>query len=140
MKFTIPIYYYYKPYYLIVIFWHRCLFFFFKTALLLIKLLIFLISKLAISIAFCIIYMLTVEIFPTRMRATLLSVCSMIGRIGSMLAPQTTLLVCTIYCITLTIFPKQSQLLTIIELWKVCEHTFIITSNNISYILCIYIR
>ncbi|XP_025207592.1 solute carrier family 22 member 5-like [Melanaphis sacchari] len=61
-------------------------------SLLLIKLLIFLINKLAISIAFCIIYLLTVEIFPTRMRATLLSVCSMIGRIGSMLAPQTTLL------------------------------------------------
>lgn len=59
---------------------------------LLIKLSIFLISKLAISVAFCVIYMLTVEIFPTRMRATLLSVCSMIGRVGSMLAPQTTLL------------------------------------------------
>ncbi|XP_025207596.1 solute carrier family 22 member 21-like [Melanaphis sacchari] len=60
--------------------------------LFLIKLLLFLVSKLAISIAFCIIYMLTAEIFPTRMRATMMSMCSMLGRIGSMLAPQATLL------------------------------------------------
>ncbi|XP_027842262.1 solute carrier family 22 member 21-like [Aphis gossypii] len=58
----------------------------------LIKLSLFLVSKLAISIAFCIIYMLTAEIFPTRMRATMMSMCSMLGRIGSMLAPQATLL------------------------------------------------
>ncbi|XP_050436083.1 solute carrier family 22 member 4-like [Adelges cooleyi] len=57
-----------------------------------VKLSMFMISKLAISVAFCIVYMLTVEIFPTRMRATLLAVCSMMGRVGSMLAPQTTLL------------------------------------------------
>lgn len=58
----------------------------------LIKLSLFLVSKLAISIAFCIIYMLTAEIFPTRMRATMMSMCSMLGRIGSMLSPQATLL------------------------------------------------
>ncbi|XP_060853178.1 solute carrier family 22 member 4-like [Rhopalosiphum padi] len=58
----------------------------------LIRLTLFLVSKLAISIAFCIIYMLTAEIFPTRMRATMMSMCSMLGRIGSMLAPQATLL------------------------------------------------
>jgi len=80
--------YYHKPHYQIFI-----VNFFSKTAFLLIKLLIFLISKLAISVAFSVIYILTVEIFPTRMRATLLSVCSMIGRVGSMVAPQVMLLV-----------------------------------------------
>ncbi|XP_025421099.1 solute carrier family 22 member 21-like isoform X2 [Sipha flava] len=57
-----------------------------------VKLSLFLISKLGISVAFVIVYLLTVEIFPTRMRVSLLSICSMIGRIGSMLAPQITLL------------------------------------------------
>lgn len=56
-------------------------------------------SKLGISVAFTVVYMLTAEIFPTQMRATLLAMCSMIGRIGSMLAPQTTLLVRTfLFC------------------------------------------
>ncbi|VVC31716.1 Hypothetical protein CINCED_3A018320 [Cinara cedri] len=60
--------------------------------LFLVKLSLFMFSKVAISVAFSIIYILTAEIFPTWMRATALSMCSMIGRVGSMLAPQTTLL------------------------------------------------
>jgi OCT family organic cation transporter-like MFS transporter 4/5 len=58
-----------------------------------VKLSVFMVSKLAIAVAFSIVYMLTTEIFPTQMRATMVSMCSMLGRIGSMLAPQTTLLV-----------------------------------------------
>lgn len=38
------------------------------------------------------LYIYTVEIFPTNLRQSLLSVCSMFGRIGSMIAPQTPLL------------------------------------------------
>ncbi|VVC40729.1 Hypothetical protein CINCED_3A009126 [Cinara cedri] len=57
-----------------------------------IKLSFYLISKLTISVAFSIVYLMTAEIFPTQLRATMVSICSMFGRIGSMLAPQTTLL------------------------------------------------
>lgn len=49
--------------------------------------------KLGISIAFSITYILTAEIFPTNIRATMVSFCSMIGRIGSITAPLTPLLV-----------------------------------------------
>ncbi|XP_034483396.1 organic cation transporter protein-like [Drosophila innubila] len=53
---------------------------------------LFLIGKLAITCSFQILYFFTSEIFPTNVRNSLLSLCSMVGRIGSMLAPQTTLL------------------------------------------------
>ncbi|XP_023170597.2 organic cation transporter protein [Drosophila hydei] len=53
---------------------------------------LFLIGKLAITCSFQILYFFTSEIFPTNVRNSLLSLCSMIGRIGSMLAPQTPLL------------------------------------------------
>lgn len=53
---------------------------------------LFLIGKLAITCSFQILYFFTSEIFPTNVRNTLLSLCSMVGRIGSMLAPQTPLL------------------------------------------------
>ncbi|XP_017863547.1 PREDICTED: organic cation transporter protein-like [Drosophila arizonae] len=53
---------------------------------------LFLIGKLAITCSFQILYFFTSEMFPTNVRNSLLSFCSMIGRIGSMLAPQTPLL------------------------------------------------
>ncbi|EDW79038.2 uncharacterized protein Dwil_GK10651 [Drosophila willistoni] len=53
---------------------------------------LFLIGKLAITCSFQILYFFTSEIFPTNVRNSLLSMCSMVGRIGSMLAPQTPLL------------------------------------------------
>ncbi|ALC44949.1 CG7458, partial [Drosophila busckii] len=53
---------------------------------------LFLIGKMAITCSFQILYFFTSEIFPTNVRNSLLSLCSMVGRIGSMLAPQTTLL------------------------------------------------
>uniref|UniRef100_A0A182QUL1 Major facilitator superfamily (MFS) profile domain-containing protein n=1 Tax=Anopheles farauti TaxID=69004 RepID=A0A182QUL1_9DIPT len=56
------------------------------------KLILFLLSKLSITMSFGTLYIYTVEIFPTNLRQSLLSTCSMFGRIGSMVAPQTPLL------------------------------------------------
>lgn len=53
---------------------------------------LFLVSKMTITMSFGTLYIYTVEIFPTNLRQSLLSVCSMFGRIGSMIAPQTPLL------------------------------------------------
>ncbi|KAM7358479.1 organic cation transporter protein [Cochliomyia hominivorax] len=57
-----------------------------------VELILFLIGKFAITCSFQVLYFFTSEIFPTNVRNSLLSLCSMIGRIGSMLAPQTPLL------------------------------------------------
>ncbi|XP_036325811.1 organic cation transporter protein-like [Rhagoletis pomonella] len=54
---------------------------------------LFLVGKLAITAAFQVLYFFTSEIFPTNLRNSLMSFCSMIGRFGSMVAPQTPLLV-----------------------------------------------
>ncbi|XP_075163047.1 SLC22A family member [Haematobia irritans] len=56
------------------------------------QLTLFLIGKLAITASFQVLYFFTSEIFPTSLRNSLLSFCSMVGRFGSMLAPQTPLL------------------------------------------------
>ncbi|XP_055907490.1 organic cation transporter protein-like [Eupeodes corollae] len=53
---------------------------------------LFLVGKMAITISFQCLYFYTSEIFPTNCRNGLLSLCSMFGRIGSMVAPQTVLL------------------------------------------------
>ncbi|XP_014093801.3 organic cation transporter protein [Bactrocera oleae] len=53
---------------------------------------LFLVGKLAITAAFQVLYFFTSEIFPTNLRSSLLSFCSMVGRFGSMVAPQTPLL------------------------------------------------
>lgn len=49
-------------------------------------------GKLSISMTFSSIYIYTSELFPTTARHSLLGFCSMIGRIGSIVAPQTPLL------------------------------------------------
>ncbi|KMQ89276.1 solute carrier family 22 member 21-like protein [Lasius niger] len=49
-------------------------------------------GKLCITAAFTTTYVYTAELFPTTLRNTLLGFCSMTGRIGSMLSPQTPLL------------------------------------------------
>lgn len=58
-----------------------------------VRLIVFLLGKCAITISFTVLYVYTAEIYPTNIRNRLMSTCSMIGRIGSMLAPQTPLLV-----------------------------------------------
>ncbi|XP_058118047.1 organic cation transporter protein-like [Anopheles coustani] len=54
--------------------------------------LMFLLSKMAISFSFGVLYIYTAEIFPTNLRQSLLSMCSMIGRLGAIVAPQMPLL------------------------------------------------
>ncbi|CAH2084349.1 unnamed protein product [Euphydryas editha] len=54
---------------------------------------LYLVGKIAITQAFSGIYMYTSELFPTHARHSLLGFCSMIGRIGSIIAPQMPLLV-----------------------------------------------
>jgi hypothetical protein len=58
-----------------------------------IRLPLYLFGKFAITGAFDTTYVFTAEIFPTKLRNSMLGMCSMVGRIGSMLAPQTPLLV-----------------------------------------------
>ncbi|XP_025416341.1 organic cation transporter-like protein [Sipha flava] len=53
---------------------------------------LYLIGKFAITVSFVILYMYTAEMFPTEIRHSLLGICSMFGRFGSMLAPQIPLL------------------------------------------------
>lgn len=50
------------------------------------------VGKLCISMSFSSIYIYTAELFPTQSRHGLLGACSMFGRIGSLLAPQTPIL------------------------------------------------
>lgn len=57
------------------------------------QLVLFLIGKLTITASFQVLYFFASEIFPTNVRNSLLSFCSMMGRFGSMIAPQTPLLV-----------------------------------------------
>lgn len=47
---------------------------------------------MAITGSFQVLYFATAEMFPTKVRQSLLSFCSMVGRIGSILAPFTPLL------------------------------------------------
>ncbi|XP_049872471.1 organic cation transporter protein-like isoform X2 [Pectinophora gossypiella] len=54
--------------------------------------LLYLLGKIAITQAFSGIYMYTSELFPTHARHSLLGFCSMVGRIGSIVAPQMPLL------------------------------------------------
>ncbi|XP_058061097.1 organic cation transporter protein-like [Anopheles bellator] len=53
---------------------------------------LFLLSKMAISLSFSTLYIYTAEIFPTNLRQSFISFCSMVGRFGSMVAPQMPLL------------------------------------------------
>ncbi|KAG7205279.1 hypothetical protein KM043_007284 [Ampulex compressa] len=49
-------------------------------------------GKWCITMAFATVYVYTAELFPTSLRHSLLGICSMTGRIGSILSPQTPLL------------------------------------------------
>ncbi|KAE8751502.1 hypothetical protein FOCC_FOCC001749 [Frankliniella occidentalis] len=68
----------------------------------------FMIGKFAITISFAVVYVYTAELFPTNVRHSLLGYCSMFGRIGSMLAPQTPLLATINESLPLTLFAVSS--------------------------------
>lgn len=57
------------------------------------RLSLFFLGKAAITVSFTALYVLTSEMFPTSLRNSLVLICSTVGRIGSMSAPQTPLLV-----------------------------------------------
>lgn len=58
-----------------------------------IRLILFLIGKSAITVSFTVLYVYSAELYPTNLRSSLMCTCSMIGRIGSIAAPQTPLLI-----------------------------------------------
>ncbi|CAL7943238.1 unnamed protein product [Xylocopa violacea] len=49
-------------------------------------------GKWCITMSFSTVYIYTTELFPTNLRHSLLGICSMTGRMGSILSPQTPLL------------------------------------------------
>lgn len=51
-----------------------------------ISLLLFIVAKCAITCAFTSLYVFTAELWPTNLRNTLMNLCSMVGRLGGMLA------------------------------------------------------
>ncbi|XP_075975003.1 organic cation transporter protein-like [Anticarsia gemmatalis] len=53
---------------------------------------LFFVGKLAITFAFNSLYVFTAELYPTHARSSALAACSLVGRLGSVLAPQTPLL------------------------------------------------
>lgn len=57
------------------------------------NILLFLTSKFCSTVVVYVIYIHTAEIFPTELRHTLLSACSMVGRFGSILSQQVPLIV-----------------------------------------------
>ncbi|KAJ1531485.1 hypothetical protein ONE63_000160 [Megalurothrips usitatus] len=72
------------------------------------QLAVFLVGKFSITISFAVIYVYTAELFPTNVRHSLLGYCSMFGRVGSMLAPQTPLLATISKSLPLTLFAVSS--------------------------------
>ncbi|KAI5643548.1 major facilitator superfamily domain-containing protein [Phthorimaea operculella] len=57
------------------------------------KVLLFMIGKVMAVVCFTIIYIYTSELFPTYTRSSMHALCSALGRCGSMIAPQTPLLI-----------------------------------------------
>lgn len=56
-------------------------------------LIFFMIGKAASTCGFTSLYIFTAEQWPTGLRTTIMNTCSMIGRVGAMVAPQTVILV-----------------------------------------------
>lgn len=57
------------------------------------RLVVFLLGKFGISVVFTSLYLFTSELYPTQYRHSLLAFSSMVGRIGSITAPLTPVLV-----------------------------------------------
>ncbi|KAK4883410.1 hypothetical protein RN001_006729 [Aquatica leii] len=83
-----------------------------------IRLLIYLTSKFGITMTVSGLYIITNEMFPTSMRQTLLSICSMFGRIGNVLAPQ---------------------LFLLMEIWKQFPLVLFATLTGISALLTLFL-
>lgn len=75
-----------------------------------IRVTVFLLGKFGITISYTVIYVLTAELFPTKVRHSLFAVCSTIGRVGSILAPQTPLLARYLDSLPLIMFGSMSLL------------------------------
>ncbi|XP_065157242.1 organic cation transporter protein-like [Atheta coriaria] len=56
------------------------------------RLIVFLLGKFSATVSYATIYLYTTEMFPTSLRHTFMSTCSMFGRIGSIIAPQVPIL------------------------------------------------
>lgn len=57
------------------------------------QLILYIIGKCGVTISFTILYVFSSELFPTYLRHSFMNACSTIGSVGSMIAPQTPLLV-----------------------------------------------
>ncbi|XP_050446751.1 organic cation transporter protein-like isoform X2 [Cataglyphis hispanica] len=80
------------------------------------SLLLYMAGKLCITIAFSTIYIYTAELFPTTLRHSLLGFCSMTGRIGSILSPQTPLLAQIMPSLPLILFALMSIIAGLLSL------------------------
>ncbi|XP_015509581.2 uncharacterized protein LOC107216806 [Neodiprion lecontei] len=79
-------------------------------------LIVFLGGKFSITIAFSTIYVYTTEMFPTPFRHSLLGFCSMIARIGSMIAPQMPLLATYMASLPMLVFGAVALVASILSL------------------------
>ncbi|CAL1676489.1 unnamed protein product [Lasius platythorax] len=79
-------------------------------------LLLYMAGKLCITAAFSTTYVYTAELFPTTLRNTLLGFCSMTGRIGSILSPQTPLLAQIMPSLPLILFGSMGIIAGILSL------------------------
>ena len=87
-----------------------------------------LVGKMMISLVFCGIYIYTIELFPTKARHVLMGVCSMTGRIGSMSAPQTPLLVGRSYYtfdIRVYFYRTDQRIATFLTSFQVIDESFV---------------
>ncbi|XP_069690607.1 solute carrier family 22 member 4-like isoform X2 [Periplaneta americana] len=74
------------------------------------QLALFLMGKFGITTAFAVVFVFTAELFPTELRHSMLGTCSMLGRIGSVIAPQTPLLGQYLKSLPLLLFGTMSVL------------------------------
>lgn len=80
----------------------------------------FMLGKAAITCAFTVTYTFTAEMWPTCTRTTIMNSCSMIGRIGAMIAPLTPLLASQFASLPFLLFGSTAILAALI-VWFMCE-------------------
>ncbi|TGZ53019.1 Uncharacterized protein DBV15_00561 [Temnothorax longispinosus] len=79
-------------------------------------LLLYMAGKLCITMAFGTVYVYTAELFPTTLRHSLLGICSMTGRVGSILSPQTPLLAQIMPSLPLILFGSMGMIAGVLSL------------------------